>query len=169
MAGLWLSPAKQRWLRIESVIITVFVLVAGVGMIIDLKDVFVKMVTPPSGLTGIQLLNSSISMWATNVLIFSVVYWRLDRGGNEARAEGAPGTQDWHFPRQDAESGSKWSQWRPTCVDYLFLAFCTATAFSPAHAMPMTSRAKMMLMAESLISLVTVMAIVSRAIGLLGS
>jgi hypothetical protein len=54
-------------------------------------------------------------------------------------------------------------------VDYLFLAFCTAAAFTPAEAMPMTTRAKLVMMAEGLIALVTVLAIASRAIGLLGS
>jgi len=56
MAGLWLSPAKQRWLQIESIVTAAFVLIAGAGMILDLKDLFVRMVTPPTGITGIQLL-----------------------------------------------------------------------------------------------------------------
>ena len=168
MAGLWLSPAKQRWLQIESIVTVASVLIAGAGMILDLKDLFVRMVTPPTGITGIQLLNSSIALWSTNVLIFSVLYWRVDRGGIVARAEGTPGPPDWLFPREEADH-ELLAAWRPTFVDYLFLAFCTAAAFTPAEAMPMTTRAKLLMMAEGLISLVTVLAIASRAIGLLGS
>jgi hypothetical protein len=166
MAGVGLSSAKQRWLRIESAITTVFVLF-GIGwMFFDLKDLFVKMLTPPNGITGIQLLNSSISLWGSNVLIFAVAYWRIDRGGSLARADRAPAPPDWHFPREDVDDPAL-PPWRPTFVDYLFLAFCTAAAFGPAEAMPVSSRAKLLMMAEGLIALVTVLAIASRAIGLL--
>ncbi|HEX8892385.1 MAG TPA: hypothetical protein VF783_03625 [Terriglobales bacterium] len=168
MAGLRLSSAKQRWLQIESIGTIVFVLLAGLGMLLDLKDLFVKMITPPNGITGIQLLNSSISLWGTNVLVFSVAYWRIDRGGNVARAKRMPGAPDWLFPREGVDDESM-PPWRPTFVDYLFLAFCTAAAFTPAEAMPMTARAKLLMMAEGLIALVTILAVASRAIGLLGS
>jgi len=80
MAAIRLSSNKTRWLRIERVVSTFFVLFAAFGMLLDLKDLFVKMVTPPTGITGIQLLNSSISLWGTNVLVFAVAYWRIDRG-----------------------------------------------------------------------------------------
>ena len=168
MAGLWLGHSRHRWLQIESVVTASFVVIAGAGMILDLKDLFVRMVTPPNGITGLQLLNSSISLWGTNVLVFSVAYWRIDRGGTVARAERAPRAPDWLFPREEADDESL-PPWRPTFVDYLFLAFCTAAAFTPAEAMPMTTRAKLLMMAEGLIALVTVLAIASRAIGLLGS
>lgn len=168
MAGVRWSGAKHRWLRIESVVTLLFVVTAGAGMMLDLKDLFVKMVTPPTGITGIQLLNSSISLWATNVLTFSMLYWRVDRGGTAARAERAPKTPDWLFPREQTDH-ELLPAWRPTFVDYLFLAYCTATAFTPAEAMPMTSRAKVLMMAEGMIGLITLLAVASRAIGLLGS
>jgi hypothetical protein len=168
MLGVGLSPAKQRWLRIESVVVTVFVLFGIAAMLLDLKDLFVKMMTPPNGITGIQLLNSSISLWGSNVLIFAVAYWRFDRGGSVARASDAPGARDWLFPREEVADESL-PPWRPTFVDYLFLAFCTAAAFTPAEAMPMTTRAKLLMMGEGIIALVTVLAIASRAIGLLGN
>jgi hypothetical protein len=168
MAGLRLSSTKQRWLQIEGIVTMLFVVLGVAGMVLDLKDLFVKMVTPPSGITGIQLLNSSISLWASNVLVFSVAYWRVDRGGSVARANQTPGAPDWLFPREGADDESL-PPWRPTFVDYLFLAFCTAAAFTPAEAMPMTTRAKLLMMAEGFIALITVLAIASRAIGLLGS
>ena len=166
MFGVRWSNAKDRWLRIESIVIAAFLLVSCGGMILDLKDVFVKMVTPPTGLTGLQLLNSSISLWATNVLTFSLLYWRVDRGGTLARAERAQRPPDWIFPREQTDH-ELLPPWSPTFVDYLYLAYCTATAFTPAEAMPMTSRAKLLMMAEGIIALVTLLAIASRAIGLL--
>ncbi len=61
------------------------------------------------------------------------------------------------------------ANWRPTYPDYLFLSFCTATAFSPADVLPLTPRAKMLMMFESAVSLVTLVIVASRAIGILGS
>jgi hypothetical protein len=75
---------------------------------------------------------------------------------------------DWLFPQQSAGEHVPPS-WHPTYVDYLFLAFCTATAFSPTDVLPLTSRAKLLMMAESTISLVTIIAIAARAINILTS
>jgi hypothetical protein len=47
---------------------------------------------------------------------------------------------DWLFPQQGVPEDAPLN-WRPTFIDYLFLSYCTATAFSPAEAQPMTSRA----------------------------
>ena len=168
MAGLELSRAKDRWLRIERAVFAAFILFGLAALLLDLKDLFVKMITPPTGITGMQLLNSSISLWTTNVLLFSVAYWLIDRGGSVARAERLPGAPDFLFPREETDH-ELLPAWRPTFVDYLYLGFCTAAAFTPAEAMPMTSRAKLLMMAEGLIALITVLAIASRAIGLLGS
>jgi len=168
MVALHLAPAKQRWLKLEKAAIAIFLAVAAFGIILDLKDLFHAMLQPPVGLTGIELLNSSISLWASNVLMFSVAYWWIDRGGAESRVSGSQQLPDWRFPREDVDEGSV-PPWQPTYVDYLFLAFCTATSFGPTEAMPMTARAKLLMMAESLVSLVTVLAIASRAIGLLGN
>lgn len=168
MLAVNLARDKQRWLQLERAAIAIFLLVVGTTCILDLMAVFRAMLQPPNGLTGIQLLNSSIAVWATNVLTFSVAYWWIDRGGAEARVSGATRAPDWRFPREDVNDESL-QPWRPTYVDYLFLAFCTATSFGPTEAMPMTARAKLLMIAESLISLVTVLAIASRAIGLLGS
>jgi hypothetical protein len=168
MSAVNLARAKQSWLKLEKAAIAIFLAAAFFGVVFDLKDLFHAMLQPPVGLTGIELLNSSISLWATNVLMFSVAYWWIDRGGAESRVSGLQQVPDWRFPREEADEGSG-PPWQPTYVDYLFLAFCTATSFGPTEAMPMTPRAKLLMMAESLISLVTVLAIASRAIGLLGS
>jgi len=166
MLAVNLAREKPRWLQLERAAIAVFLTVISFTLVLDLRDIFHAMLRPPNGLTGIELLNSSIAVWATNVLMFSVAYWWIDRGGAEARVCGETPAPDWLFPRDEAED---LPPWQPTYVDYLFLAFCTATSFGPTEAMPLTSRAKLLMMAESSVSLVTVLAIASRAIGLLGS
>jgi uncharacterized membrane protein len=101
-------------------------------------------------------------------LLFSLLYWRMDRGGPEARANDAGTRPDWLFPQSGAPDDAP-PGWRPTFVDYLFLAYSTATAFSPTDALPLTSRAKMLMMLESSISLSTLVVVASRAINILGA
>jgi len=166
MVALSLATAKTPWLRIEGIITVLFVLTAGFGVIDELKSLLSSMLRRPGEVTGLQLLTSSIVVWASNVLIFSVVYWRTDRGGPEARASHASTKRDWLFPADGAPEDVP-VNWRPTFIDYLFLSYCTATAFSPAEAQPLTARGKLLLMLESIISLVTIIAIAARAINIL--
>ena len=168
MAALPYTTAKSRWMRIERVVIQLFFMIAGFGMLDQLIRLLSAMVRRSEQLTGFQLLTSSIAVWAANVVIFSVAYWRTDRGGPEARANGVNQRPDWLFPQQGVPEDIP-PDWRPTFIDYLFLSFCTATAFSPAEAQPLTARAMLLLMLESIISLITVIAVAARAINMLGS
>jgi hypothetical protein len=122
---------------------------------------------------GRSLILSGIAIWLTNVLIFALWYWQLDRGGPANRArhpdprtpEGHP---DFVFPEMDPGKQFTPDSWMPGFVDYLALAVTTATAFSPADTMPISKRAKALMSAQSLISLVTLGLIISRAVGILG-
>jgi hypothetical protein len=53
-------------------------------------------------------------------------------------------------------------------VDYLFLSYSTATAFSTTDVPPMTARAKLLMMLESTISLTVIVVVGARAINILG-
>jgi hypothetical protein len=75
---------------------------------------------------------------------------------------------DWIFPQESAPEAAR-AGWRPTFVDYLFLGYCTATAFSPTNALPLTPRAKLLMMLESAVSLTTVVVVAARAINILGA
>ena len=70
---------------------------------------------------------------------------------------------DWLFP-QIAVPDDAPPDWRPLFLDYLFLAYCTATAFSPTDVLPLTRRAKMLMMLESAISLLTIVIVAARAV-----
>ena len=167
MFALALTTDKVRWLRIENVVVRLFFVTAGFGLGDQLIQVLSTMIRRSAEISGLQLLTSSIAVWATNVLIFAIAYWRTDRGGPESRANCASTRPDWLFPQQSAPEDVPF-RWRPTFIDYLFLSYCTATAFSPAEAQPLTSRAMLLLMLESIISLITIVAIASRAINVLG-
>jgi hypothetical protein len=168
MAAVMLTRAKEPWLRIERRVTVVFAAAAVIAMIADLALVIVEMVRRSGEVSGIQLLTSSVALWVLNVLTFSLLYWQMDRGGPEARANHASPRPDWLFPQEGAPQCVP-PGWRPTFVDYLFLGYSTATAFSTTDVMPLTSRAKMLMMLESTISLATIVAVMSRAINILGS
>jgi hypothetical protein len=168
MAVVALSAARARWLRVERAITLVFVALMGLANVSILAYLVRTMVSRPGDIGGLQLLTSSIALWVTNVLAFSLLYWQMDRGGPEARANDAGTRPDWLFPQSGAPADAP-PDWRPTFVDYLFLAFSTATAFSPTDALPLTSRAKMLMMLESSISLSTLVVVASRAINILGA
>ena len=57
--------------------------------------------------------------------------------------------------------------WRPSFFDYLFVAFTSATAFSPTDTMPLSARAKAMMGAAAGVSLLTLAVIAARAVNVL--
>jgi hypothetical protein len=168
MLGVSVSKGKMNWMRFENVSIWIFDSIACFAIVEQLRRLLEAMLRPSTGVTGLQLLTSGLEVWASNVLIFSIVYWRMDRGGPEARTGQSTARPDWQFPREVAPDGSL-DCWRPSFMDYLFVSYCTATSFSLADALPLTARAKLLMMFQSMISLVTVVAIVSRAITMLGT
>ena len=105
-----------------------------------------------------RLLSSAVSIWLTNVLTFALLYWAIDGGGPERRVRDPAGRRDLAFPGDLTT---------PRYADYLFLAFNTATAFSPTDTMPLTTRVRMMMMVESAVSLMALAIIAARAINIL--
>ncbi|HXC45358.1 MAG TPA: hypothetical protein VNU24_02035 [Solirubrobacteraceae bacterium] len=115
---------------------------------------------------GRELIISGVLIWMTNFLIFALWYWEMDRGGAGKRAAGHDGPPDFLFP-QMADDRIEPLSWRPKFVDYLYVSLTNATAFSPTDTMPLTSIAKMTMGVQSLVSLVTIGLIVSRAVNIL--
>jgi hypothetical protein len=111
------------------------------------------------------LLTSGAAIWATNVIVFGLWYWQFDRGGPIARLSGARPYPDFSFPQRQSPDEAP-SDWEPAFIDYLYLSYTNATAFSPTDVMPFTGRAKFFMMIQSAVSLVTVALVIARAIGL---
>jgi hypothetical protein len=160
------TSARARWLRIERATTIAFFVYGVIGSVANLVNVFNAMVNHSTEISGLQLLTSGIGIWFANVIIFTLLYWQLDGGGPENRINDAGTLPDFLFPQAEAGDNVR-PGWRPTFVDYLFLGYMTATAFSPTEAMPMTSRAKMLMMLQSNISLVTILIVAARAINIL--
>jgi uncharacterized membrane protein len=168
IAAVGLMAATPRWRRIERTGVLLFVVVKGAANLASLAYLIDLMVRGSVEVGGLTLLASSTAVWATNVLVFSLLYWQIDRGGPEARMAHARPKPDWLFPQEGAPAEDVPPGWRPAFVDYLYLGYSTGTAFSTTDAMPLTSRAKLLMMLESTISLLTVVVVASRAINILG-
>jgi uncharacterized membrane protein len=115
---------------------------------------------------GHELILAGSGLWVTNVLLFGIWYWELDRGGPLARRLGERDQPDFLFVQMDKREFAP-EGWTPGLVDYLYLSFTNATAFSPTDTMPLTPMAKWLMSAQSLASLVTVGLVVARAVNIL--
>ncbi|GAA2810567.1 hypothetical protein GCM10010441_39060 [Kitasatospora paracochleata] len=112
------------------------------------------------------LLGTAGAVWATNVIAFALWYWEWDRGGPAARALGRKDYPDFLFPQMQ-QPGTAPDNWAPYFVDYLYLAFTNATAFSPTDTMPLTAWTKRLMLLQASISMVTVLLVVARAVNVL--
>ena len=112
------------------------------------------------------LLRAGIHMWCLNVLVFAVWFWELDNGGPAARRAAGPEGRDFLFPQQ-ATPELRMPDWRPRFLDYLYVSFTNATAFSPTDAMPLSRWAKMLMLVQSAISLSLAVMVVARAVNIL--
>ena len=166
MAAVALTKGNTLWLGIERTMIILLATAYVANTIAELADMIGVITLHPSGENAFSLLSSSVAIWVANVLTFSLLYWQIDQGGPYARASKSSAKPDWVFP-QPAKPEDLPPDWRPLFLDYLYLGYNTATAFSPTDALPLTRRAKMLMMIESTISLLTMVIILSRAINIL--
>jgi len=115
------------------------------------------------------LLASGAAVWATNVIAFGLWYWEFDRGGPVERTVGG-GTMrppDFLFPQMGLEHDLVPPNWEPHFIDYLYLSFTNATAFSPTDVMPMARWAKCTMAVQSGVALLVGVLVIARAINIL--
>jgi hypothetical protein len=112
------------------------------------------------------LLAAGGIVYLSNCLAFGLLYWELDSGGAARRAHGLPAHPDFAFPQQLSPELAP-SDWRPRFIDYLYLGFTSATAFSPTDVMPLRPWNKLAMMAQSTISLVLLGLVIARAVNVM--
>jgi hypothetical protein len=166
MAAVALTTANTRWLRIERTIIILAAVVYIANTSVELADMIGIITLHPPESRAISLLSSSVAIWVANILTFSLLYWQIDRGGPYARASTLRVKPDWLFPQATLPEDVP-PDWRPLFLDYLSLGYTTATAFSPTDVLPLTRRAKMLMMLESTISLLTIVLVAARAVNVI--
>ncbi len=119
-----------------------------------------------------ELLRSAAALWLANILVFASWYWRLDAGGPHKRAQrGSYISGAFLFPQMtmppDKRHAAGFHEWSPNFVDYLFLAFNTSTAFSPTDVPVLSRWAKVLMMLQSIISLLVIALLAARAVNIL--
>ncbi|HXY58510.1 MAG TPA: hypothetical protein VEH76_08015 [Methylocystis sp.] len=160
-SDFWEAVTRQR-----SMIRMAFLFLTGLVSIANLLSLagMVQAILGGRAGSGKSLLIDALNIWATNVIIFSLWYWNLDKKVSAAETEQPP---DFVFTQQTLPSELTRRAYVPGYIDYLFLAFTNATAFSPSDTFPLTARAKLLMMLQALISLVTIALVASRAVGIL--
>jgi hypothetical protein len=143
-------------------LVAVLVVANMISLVLLVRGVFVGSHLSPAG-----LLLAGAALWVVNVAVFALVFWELDGGGPEARADGYRAYPDLVFPQQQQDQqGLAPSDWKPSFPDYLYVSLTAATAFSPTDAMPYSKQAKLVMGIESTLSFVIAAMLVARAINI---
>ena len=183
MGPRWLFPSVVLALLVPTVaahhtsrhrLNTIFGFAVDVVLTLGLTISIVLLIgaLPTHQETPQALLLSAASLWITNILVFALWYWRLDAGGPHQRDK-RPGHTDGAFlfpPMTMSEQSLKdagLEDWSPAFIDYLFLAFNTSTAFSPTDVPVLARWAKVLMMLQSLLSLLIVALLAARAVNIL--
>jgi uncharacterized membrane protein len=153
----------SRSLRASSVTLIALISLANAWSTAELIK---GLINGTAGDNASLLLSRGASIYLTNILVFALWYWESDRGGPVARAHGLHPYPDFLFP-QMAQSDLAPPDWTPTFLDYLYVSFTNAAAFSPTDTMPLSRWAKMLMLLQSAMALLTVAFVIARAVNIL--
>jgi hypothetical protein len=166
---------QTPWSRRLSVGQTVFLLVANQLALIQL----IYQLVNAGRNDGPTLLLAAAQVWITNVIVYALLYWELDRGGPVTRTQ-SPRDElppaDFRFPQDEdhdavtevAKRSSAKTNWTASFVDYLYFSGSNSMAFSPTDAMPLTPRVKILMGLESFAGFVILARVIARAVSLFG-
>jgi hypothetical protein len=152
---------RSRELRTVSIVLVSVLVLAtlwSTGQLID------DLITGgPETNSASDLLAAGTPIWFSNIIAFALLYWEVDGGGAAARAHQVPDHPDFAFPQHSNPRLAR-PNWRPLFVDYLYLAYTNATAFSPTDVMPLAPWAKMTMVVQSFISIAILGLVIARAV-----
>ena len=155
---------NRQWIRGAALVLTLIITAINFEALIAVTRALLHGAKGP---TGASLLIDALNIWFTNVVIFALWFWNLDRGGPASRGLDGAGRPDLLFPQMTSPSDQSYVGWTPGFVDYLFVSFTNATAFSPTDTMPLSPRIKLLFMLEAAVSLATVGLVAARAVNVL--
>ena len=152
----------RRWVRQMAISLTALITVINFVALFFLLEALLG----GHAVDARSLLVDAVNIWATNVIAFALWYWSMDRGGPSARGITAHSIPDLLFPQMTL-ADARFAGWSPGFIDYLFLSFTNATAFSPTDTLPLTPRVKLLRMANAGVSLLTLAVVAARAVNVL--
>ena len=165
---------QTRFSRIASLAVVGLIGVANtVALVLLLGALLASQVTD-----GRELLTAALQVWLTNIIVFGLAFWELDRGGPVARTQEPRDrlpAADFRFSQDENDDAvtevsagsSKVSGWVPALHDYLYVSLTNSTAFSPTDTMPLTGRAKLLMGVESASALIISILVISRGVSIL--
>jgi hypothetical protein len=133
---------------------------AGIRLVVDLIE------GGPDTNSASDLLTAGGLVWTKLIIVFGLLFWELDSGGPGERAHESASFPDFAFPQHLSPEVAP-PGWRPVFLDYLYLGFTNALAFSPTDAMPLTHRAKATMAVESAVSLLILGLVIARAVNVI--
>lgn len=162
-----LNPHRiERGSRTYRMLSLVLALTIGGANAYSAVRLVTGLVQGTEGTSAGSLLVNGGAIWLTNMVIFALLYWELDRGGPAARALGSRDVPDFLFVQMQSPELAP-PQWEPAFFDYFYLSFTNSTAFSPTDVMPAKPLAKALMLVQSAVSLITVVLVVARAVNIL--
>jgi uncharacterized membrane protein len=168
LALLSFTTPRERVFKSASRRLNVILLIAisSVGNAYSLGVITHKLLDGGHVQDGRPLILAAINIFLTNIILFGLWYWEMDGGGPGERQHIAKYEQDFLFPQHHNED-YKHPDWKPTFIDYLYVSSTNAMTFGPADTKPLSRRAKMLMLAQSSISLIVVALVAARAVGIL--
>ncbi|HEV7187215.1 MAG TPA: hypothetical protein VGN28_04915 [Blastococcus sp.] len=151
------------FLRLGSLGLVAAMTVANAGSAALLVD---RLLSGTAGHDARSLIVNGAAIYATNIVAFGLWYWELDRGGPLNRSQGDRQHTDFLFPQMTQPDVAP-PDWEPSFLDYLYVSYTNATAFSPTDTMPLSRWAKMLMLGQSAIALATIALVVARAVNIL--
>jgi len=165
------TPTQRAFSIGLIAIVNFFNLISVVRLITDILHAHVA---GAHQATGQELFVAGAQVWVTNILVYAMWFWEIDGGGPESRAHASTAMEfahaDFLFPQMlapDERIVCVEKTWKPLFLDYLYVAFTNALAFSPTDAMPTSRTAKMFMLCEAITSFATIAIVVSRGIGII--
>jgi hypothetical protein len=157
----------HQWQRATAIGLIAAMNAANVGSLLLLIHSLVSSGTVHGArITALNLMIWAAQIWLTNVIVFGLWYWELDRGGPVARCLPHHRAPDLLFP-QMANPDSAPPGWTPSFFDYLYTSFTNASAFSPTDTLPLTEWSKALFMIQSSASIVTAVLVIARIANIL--
>ncbi len=153
---------EVQLVRLASLLLIALVNLASVASLVLL----VRLVLSGGAVSGRELVFSGIQIWLTLILVFALWFWEIDRGGPGIRVHTDERDPDFLFPQMASHELGQ-TDWMPQFIDYVYLSFTNATAFSPTDTMPLTPRAKALMAVEALASITTIVMVAGRAVNIL--
>lgn len=155
---------ERRMIRRLALFLTAVITVINFGALLALVHALLAGSATKIGQT---LLLDALNIWATNVIVFALWFWSIDHGGPATRGLVETEQCDFLYPQMTIGEPREPCTWSPGFIDYLYLSFTNATAFSPTDTLPLSGRAKLLMMMESAISLLTIALVAARAVNIL--